>query len=344
MGSFLELITRTKGIEYLLALGFLFSFVGFWQWCRCREKRLIVRLAPLAVVAIVFAALASMVITSPATATPKATESPSVDQAQYLANSYGSAKTAAHEHSPDMVACQACHHHSPDGSIQACTSCHKDTVDANASDQPGLKAAYHQLCNECHAGALSGPTSCTKCHATSPDAANEKKPIPSTVTPPEIEHALLDHTNCFACHVPNGQLPLPANHAGYDTNVTCLGCHKSPTGDLTASNMPVVQKPMAQKKDAQQVLTPTASQPAAQPAAQLGQPAPKPTAIAAAPTTASAAASAPNAAAGPAKLSHPVAGRESCTMCHQVGAGPKPMPSDHTGTTDSTCLACHKAG
>ncbi|MCL4533544.1 MAG: cytochrome c family protein [Bacteroidetes bacterium] len=323
MGSFLELITRTKGIEYLLALGFLFSFVGFWQWCRCREKRLIVRLAPLAVVALIFAGLASIVITSPATATPKTQELPSVNQAQYLANSYGSAKTAAHEHSPDVVSCQACHHHSPDGSIQACSSCHKDTVDANAADQPGLKAAYHRLCNECHTGALSGPTSCTKCHATSPETAAEKKPSPSAVTPPEISHSLLDHANCFTCHAPQGQLPLPANHANYKTNVECLGCHKSSAGDLTASTIPAVQK-----KDTQQTPAQPASQPATQPAAAPAQAAP-----ATAATT-----------AAPAKISHSVTGRENCATCHQVGGGMKPMPSDHTGRTDSTCLACHKAG
>ena len=339
MGSFLEMMTRTKGIEYLLALGFLFSFVGFWQWCRCREKRLILRLAPLAVVALVFAALASMVIISPAAATPKTPGSPSVDQTHYLANSYGSAKTAAHEHSPDVVTCQACHHHSSDGSIQACSSCHKDTVDVNAADQPGLKAAYHQLCNECHAGALSGPTSCTKCHATSPDAANEQKPIPSSVTPPEISHSLLDHTNCFTCHAPNGQLPLPANHANYDTNVTCLGCHKSPVGDLTASTMPVVQKPAVQKQDAQQAHTPTASQPATQPAASATQGAPAPVAS---PTPAAPASAATTAA--PPKVTHTLEGRDNCTTCHQVGGGMKPMPSDHSGRTASTCLACHKAG
>ncbi len=319
MTNLLELITRTKGIEYLLALGFLFSFVGFWQWCRCaEEKKLITRVAPLATVSLIFAVLASTVIASPATATLGAQKSPSVDKSYYLANSYSSAKSAAHKMGPDVVACQTCHHHSSNGSTQPCSSCHNESVDANAADKPGLKAAYHQACADCHKEAFSGPMSCTKCHSESPEIATVKMGSPSPVTPPAMSHPLLDHSNCFACHAPEGQLPLPANHANYKTNVECLGCHKSQAGSLTASTVTLVQK------DAQQ----TPAQPAARPAAPSAQQAP---------------ASVP-ATAAPVKVSHSVASRENCTACHQVGAGAKPMSSSHRGRTDSTCLTCHKAG
>jgi predicted CXXCH cytochrome family protein len=38
---------------------------------------------------------------------------------------------------------------------------------------------------------------------------------------------------------------------------------------------------------------------------------------------------------------HPVAGRENCLSCHQSAV--KPVPADHAGRTDATCLGCHAA-
>ncbi len=332
MSGLLELITRTKGIEYLLALGFLFSFVGFWQWHHYKGGRLIVRIAPLGVVALLFAAGASMVISSPATATPRTQEFPNVDQAHYLANVYGPAKFAAHEMSPNVISCQTCHHHSPNGQPQPCSSCHSEPFDGTAMEKPGLKAAYHQRCADCHKEAFSGPMTCTNCHSENPEAANLKKDSPSAVTPPEIAHPLLDqYANCFACHATGGPLPLPGNHSVYRANVECLGCHKASAPNPTASTIPTVQKGEV-------------VQPAAQPAPQAATQSAPAVAAPPAPTPAAQAVSAPAAATGgPNKLSHPVAGREGCTMCHQVGAGMKPMPADHNGRTDPTCLGCHKA-
>lgn len=40
--------------------------------------------------------------------------------------------------------------------------------------------------------------------------------------------------------------------------------------------------------------------------------------------------------------SHPVEGREKCTMCHQPGGGVKAAPADHAGRTDQMCVACHQ--
>lgn len=344
MSGLLELITRTKGIEYLLALGFLFSFVGFWQWHHHRGNRLVVRLAPLAVIALLFAASASMVISSPATATPRAQEFPNVDQAHYLANAFGPAKFAAHEMSPNVISCQTCHHHSPDGQPQPCSACHSEPFDGTAMDRPGLKAAYHQRCTDCHKEAFAGPMTCTNCHSENPEAASLRKDSPSAVTPPEISHPLLDrYSNCFACHVQEGPLPLPGNHSSYRANVECLGCHKASAGNPMASTVPTVQKKEVVQPPAQPAPQPSAqqaAQPAPQPAAQSAPtaaalPAPAP---AAQPTSAPAATT-----GGPGKLSHPVAGRERCAMCHQVNGGMKPMPADHNGRTDPTCLACHKA-
>ncbi|HEX9015763.1 MAG TPA: cytochrome c3 family protein [Chloroflexota bacterium] len=40
-------------------------------------------------------------------------------------------------------------------------------------------------------------------------------------------------------------------------------------------------------------------------------------------------------------MTHPVDGRENCTMCHLPSGGVKPMPADHVGRTNQMCSACH---
>ena len=42
------------------------------------------------------------------------------------------------------------------------------------------------------------------------------------------------------------------------------------------------------------------------------------------------------------QVPHPVAGRENCTSCHQVGgAAPTGLSASHQGRADATCLTCH---
>jgi hypothetical protein len=42
------------------------------------------------------------------------------------------------------------------------------------------------------------------------------------------------------------------------------------------------------------------------------------------------------------QVPHPIAGREACTSCHQVGgAAPTGLSASHQGRTDATCLTCH---
>lgn len=316
MNGLLEFMTRVKGIEYLLALGFLFSFVAFWQWHQYRGNRLALRMAPLLVVALIFGVLATLVITSPATA-KKDQQFPSVDQAHYLANIYGPAKFAAHGMSPDIISCQTCHHHSTTGQPQACSDCHKDPFDGQSTgqvtDKPGLKAAYHQRCADCHTEAFSGPLTCTNCHTEKPESAVFAMKSPAPATAPDISHGLLaQYSNCFSCHAPEGLLPLPGNHKNYKANVECLGCHK-PSVSTPGVTIQTVKKPEAPS-------APAAQPPVAQPpvAAQPAQ------------------------AAGPAQITHPLAGRDNCTACHQVGGALKPMPADHSNRANGSCQSCHK--
>ena len=54
MKTLLEFITYTKGVEYLIAIAFLFGFIAFWQLLHHRGKGLIVRIIPLAVLTLGF--------------------------------------------------------------------------------------------------------------------------------------------------------------------------------------------------------------------------------------------------------------------------------------------------
>ncbi len=46
-----------------------------------------------------------------------------------------------------------------------------------------------------------------------------------------------------------------------------------------------------------------------------------------------------------APMKHEVAGHEACLSCHTLAtAGARPMPGEHTGRPEGTCLNCHKPG
>jgi hypothetical protein len=311
METQLAFMTFTKGISYLVALAFLFGFIAFWQWQHHRGKGLAIRVLPMAVASFGFLFLVSTCVGNPAATTsaaPSATlpqEWPSVDDAHYHVNIFGPATFAAHEMGPDIVSCQTCHHYSDRPG--PCGECHSAPFNADDPTMPGIKAAYHQRCANCHTEALNGPMTCVNCHSENPEQAEFKKGSPSPVTPPPISHPLLDrYSNCFACHVPEGPLPLPGNHSEYRANVVCLGCHKPSSGNETLS----FEFSLPEKE------TGSSAEPSGQPA-----------------TTQS---------AGPGKITHPVAGREDCLMCHQVGGGISPMPADHDGKGNQTCQMCHR--
>ena len=65
--------------------------------------------------------------------------------------------------------CQGCHHNSPAAKKPPnCVSCHSRPFNAKDPFKPGLMAAYHRQCMECHkAMGIKKPvsTNCTACHA-----------------------------------------------------------------------------------------------------------------------------------------------------------------------------------
>jgi hypothetical protein len=78
-------------------------------------------------------------------------------------------RLAGHFHTDPTTLCQGCHHKSP-GAVKPpqCANCHGRSSEALNLTRPGLMAAYHQQCIQCHDEmGLEKPASrdCTACHA-----------------------------------------------------------------------------------------------------------------------------------------------------------------------------------
>ena len=63
MDTLLEFITFTKGIEYLIAIGFLVAFIVFWQLVYGRGKRRVITIAVLSYVVLAIIILAGSCVT-----------------------------------------------------------------------------------------------------------------------------------------------------------------------------------------------------------------------------------------------------------------------------------------
>jgi hypothetical protein len=85
-----------------------------------------------------------------------------------LANGVKDSKLAGYFHREPGTVCQGCHHHSPAAKKPpACASCHGKPFDERGLSKPGLMAAYHIQCMECHKQmGIEKPvaTHCTGCH------------------------------------------------------------------------------------------------------------------------------------------------------------------------------------
>lgn len=77
-------------------------------------------------------------------------------------------KLAGYFHGEKGTVCQGCHHNSPAAvKPPRCTGCHGKPFDENNPFKPGLMAAYHNQCMQCHDDmGVEKPvsTNCTACH------------------------------------------------------------------------------------------------------------------------------------------------------------------------------------
>ena len=85
-----------------------------------------------------------------------------------LMEGLGDSKMAQAFHAGPGTMCQGCHHNSPPTKKPPqCASCHNKPFNPQKMSMPGLKAAYHQQCMNCHqAMKLESPkaTQCAECH------------------------------------------------------------------------------------------------------------------------------------------------------------------------------------
>lgn len=72
-------------------------------------------------------------------------------------------------HAKPGVFCQGCHHNTPAGMAPPkCGTCHAQSFQNEEPKRPGLEAAFHIQCNQCHkAMGVASPkaTDCVACHA-----------------------------------------------------------------------------------------------------------------------------------------------------------------------------------
>ena len=71
-------------------------------------------------------------------------------------------------HQDELTLCQGCHHQAPPSqNPPTCGTCHAQPFAKKTPERPGLKAAYHQLCMDCHDQMnIVDPanTDCSSCH------------------------------------------------------------------------------------------------------------------------------------------------------------------------------------
>ncbi len=68
-------------------------------------------------------------------------------------------------HNKKGLMCSGCHHNLPiTKKPSACSTCHDASIKKKSTGKPGLMAAYHIQCMECHENMNIGKTGCTDCH------------------------------------------------------------------------------------------------------------------------------------------------------------------------------------
>jgi hypothetical protein len=87
---------------------------------------------------------------------------------QTLVKNIQDSRLAGYFHRDPGTVCQGCHHNSPAAKKPpGCASCHGQPFDSRNLFKPGLQAAYHLQCMECHRDmGIEKPaaTNCTGCH------------------------------------------------------------------------------------------------------------------------------------------------------------------------------------
>lgn len=262
MKTLIEYITFVKGVEYLIVIAFCFAFIALWILVHSKERASMSRVVSIVLpLSLVFGGGAvvlsesdapdnvpvinmSDVIVRTGGSEPVIAASDNgwmkVNESEYLFIKYGKA-TQFHSIMSEKVSCTTCHHNSGD-EIHACRDCHDSPTNPHDSNQPGLKAAYHQRCISCHKAEFNGPDSCLNCHkgdvkenavVSAPNIPHQltwdtcSRCHPKGIPNGGVETKIVYHDSCLKCHSTGvaGAALEPADHAGRAAN-SCRGCHK----------------------------------------------------------------------------------------------------------------------
>ncbi len=114
------------------------------------------------------------------------------------------------KHAAVINDCTTCHHHKgadPKArDLEKCSTCHRKAFDPRVPDRVGLKAAYHNMCMNCHKEMRKGPVGCLGCHTKNVPSHNNMVKLPLNPTPEEVTK------KCLECHEKQGKDVLKSAH------------------------------------------------------------------------------------------------------------------------------------
>ncbi|MBI5527994.1 MAG: cytochrome c3 family protein [Deltaproteobacteria bacterium] len=172
--------------------------------------------------------------------------------------------TFSHKRHQAGTECGACHHHQSEVErTPPCRECHGLPFESKV--KPGLKAAYHWHCMNCHRVGGKGPLGCDGCHAKKKSPGKKDEPprafAPHVVTlghlsrkyqPVTFDHLVHTETadRCDECHHHHGPVEkTPPCRECHNTRQTapgskkpgleeayhrqCKSCHRPETGGPT---------------------------------------------------------------------------------------------------------------
>ena len=133
----------------------------------------------------------------------KNTEEPFNDQ-------YGPVRFMHAKHAAELGDCLTCHHYRPADQkaleTVRCSACHREPFNPEILGRPGLKAAYHQQCLNCHRERSKGPVGCVDCHTKNVPDHKDLVVLPDNPAPEQVT------LECLRCHEQAGEDMLTAAH------------------------------------------------------------------------------------------------------------------------------------
>ncbi len=237
METLLEYLTFVKGIGYLLVIAFLLAFLTFWKLTQIKEKKILKVVPVIAVIWLTFGVASVAVTHGNANSTANPVSEPRTEKWLTVnTTEYSAIGSAADFHNimSAKISCRDCHHKSGD-EIRACRDCHDVPFNPENMSKPGIKAAIHERCMQCHKEVFRNPDSCKSCHTKEAQVSLKAPAPPHKLTWEDCarchedskkEIKIVYHDFCINCHAKGiaGAEKMPADHAGR-TGDTCRGCH-----------------------------------------------------------------------------------------------------------------------